>query len=129
MPLHVHAGVILGLVITCPGIKHKKYITSVLGLIQLCISLYFEFVLKEGTEVERAMYIGNLSMIMVLIMGVIASPICIHTVGYIRDFQEHHKDEKDRRPWFFLFLFTFLSTMFGIVLSNDLVWTFFSERS
>ncbi len=93
------------------------------------MSLYFEFVLKEGMEVERAMYIDNLSIIMVLIMGVTASTICVHTVEYIRDFQEHYKDEKDRRPWFFLFLFTFLSAMFGIVLSNDLVWTFFSERS
>ena len=117
--------VILGLVIIYLGIKHKKYAASALGLVQLCMSLYFEFALKEGIEVENALYIDDLSIIMVLIIGIIGSLICVYAVGYMRDFQEHHKDEKDRRPWFFFLLYTFLSAMYGIVLSNDLVWMFF----
>ena len=117
--------VILGLVIIYLGIKHKKYAASVLGLVQLCMSLYFEFALKEGIEVENALYIDDLSIVMVLIIGIIGSLICVYAVGYMRDFQEHHRDEKDRRPWFFFLLYTFLSAMYGIVLSNDLVWMFF----
>ena len=117
--------VILGLIIIYLGIKHKKYAASALGLVQLCMSLYFEFALKEGIEVENALYIDDLSIIMVLIIGIIGSLICVYAVGYMRDFQEHHKDEKDRRPWFFFLLYTFLSAMYGIVLSNDLVWMFF----
>ena len=117
--------IILGLVIIYLGIKHKKYAASALGLVQLCMSLYFEFALKEGIEVENALYIDDLSIIMVLIIGIIGSLICVYAVGYMRDFQEHHKDEKDRRPWFFFLLYTFLSAMYGIVLSNDLVWMFF----
>lgn len=119
------AEVILGLVIIYLGIRHKKYAASALGLVQLCMSLYFEFVLKEGIEVERALYIDDLSIIMVLIIGIIGSLICVYAVGYMRDFQEHHGDEKDRRRWFFFLLFTFLSAMYGIVLSNDMVWMFF----
>lgn len=119
------AEVILGLTIIYLGIKHKKYAASILGLVQLCMSIYFEFALKEGIEVERGMYIDDLSVIMVLIVGIIGSLICVYTVGYMRDFQAHHEGEKDRRPWFFFLLFTFLSAMFGIVLSNDLVWMFF----
>ena len=117
--------IILGLAIIYLGIKHKKYAASALGLVQLCMSLYFEFALKEGIEVENALYIDDLSIIMVLIIGIIGSLICVYAVGYMRDFQEHHKDEKDRRPWFFFLLYTFLSAMYGIVLSNDLVWMFF----
>lgn len=119
------AEVILGLTIIYLGIKHKKYAASILGLVQLCMSIYFEFALKEGIEVERSMYIDDLSVIMVLIVGIIGSLICVYAVGYMRDFQAHHEGEKDRRPWFFFLLFTFLSAMFGIVLSNDLVWMFF----
>ena len=117
--------VILGLVIIYLGIKHKKYAASVLGLVQLCMSICFEFALKEGIEVENALYIDDLSIVMVLIIGIIGSLICVYAVGYMRDFQEHHRDEKDRRPWFFFLLYTFLSAMYGIVLSNDLVWMFF----
>ena len=62
---------------------------------------------------------------MVLIIVIIGSLICVYAVGYMRDFQEHHRDEKDRRRWFFFLLFTFLSAMYGIVLSNDMVWMFF----
>ena len=61
------AEVILGLVIIYLGVKHKKYAASVLGLVQLCMSLYFEFALKEGIEVERSLYIDDLSIIMVLL--------------------------------------------------------------
>ena len=119
------AEVILGLAIIYLGVRHKKYAASALGLVQLCMSLYFEFVLKEGIVVERALYIDDLSIIMVLIIGIIGSLICVYAVGYMRDFQEHHGDEKDRRRWFFFLLFTFLSAMYGIVLSNDMVWMFF----
>jgi ech hydrogenase subunit A len=43
----------------------------------------------------------------------------------MKDFQHHHAGEKDRRPWFFFLMFLFLSAMFGIVVSNNLVWLYF----
>ena len=116
---------ILGLVIIYLGIKHKKPIASVLGLVQLVMSVCFEFVFKEGIEVENGLYIDDLSIVMILIIGIIGSLICVYAVGYMRDFQEHHADEKDRRRWFFFLLFVFLSAMYGVVLSNNLVWMFF----
>ena len=116
---------ILGLVIIYLGIKHRKPIASVLGLVQLVMSVCFEFVFKEGIEVEDGLYIDDLSIVMILIIGIIGSLICVYAVGYMRDFQEHHADEKDRRRWFFFLLFVFLSAMYGVVLSNNLVWMFF----
>lgn len=115
----------LGLVIIYLGAKHKKYAASVLGAVQIVMSLYFEFALKEDVSVAHTMYIDDLSVIMILIIGIIGSLITVYAVGYMRDFQEHHKDKKDRRPWFFFLMFVFLSAMYGIVLSNSLTWMFF----
>lgn len=116
---------ILGLVVIYLGAKHRKYIASVLGVVQILMSLFFEFRVAGDVEVAHTMYIDDLSVIMVLIIGIIGSLITVYAVGYMRDFQEHHGDEKDRRPWFFFLMFVFLSAMFGIVLSNSLTWMFF----
>lgn len=113
----------LGLVVIYLGAKYRKYPACALGTTQLALSLLFEFVWKGDVEVERALYIDDLSIIMVLIIGIIGSLICIYAVGYMRDFQKHAED--DRRPWFFFLLFVFLSAMFGIVLSDDMTWMFF----
>ena len=115
----------LGLVVIYLGVKHKKYAASVLGAVQIVMSLFFEFCLAGDVPVTHTMYIDDLSVIMVLIIGIIGSLITVYAVGYMRDFQEHHENEKDRRPWFFFLMFVFLSAMFGIVLSNSLTWMFF----
>lgn len=116
---------ILGIVVIVLGIRFGKYIVSVLGTIQLVLTALFEFVFKEGIEVEHGLYIDDLSIIMVLIIGIVGSLICVYAVGYMRDFQREHSDSPDRRPWFFFLLFVFLSAMFGIVLSDNLAWMFF----
>src|SRR5659263_213908 len=43
----------------------------------------------------------------------------------MKDFKKHNHGEKDRSPLFFFFLFLFLSSMFGLVVSNNLVWLYF----
>ena len=115
----------LGLAVIYLGVKHKKYAASVLGAVQIIMSLFFEFCLAGNVSVTHTMYIDDLSVIMILIIGIVGSLITVYAVGYMRDFQEHHKNEKDRRPWFFFLMFVFLSAMFGIVLSNSLTWMFF----
>ena len=115
----------LGLAVIYLGIRHKKYAASVLGAVQIIMSLFFEFCLAGNVSVTHTMYIDDLSVIMILIIGIVGSLITVYAVGYMRDFQEHHKNEKDRRPWFFFLMFVFLSAMFGIVLSNSLTWMFF----
>lgn len=117
--------IILGLAVIYLGARYRKYIASVLGTVQLILSIAFEFSFKEGIEVEKGLYIDDLSVLMILIIGIIGSLICVYAVGYMRDFQHHHEDGPDRRSWFFFLLFVFLSAMFGIVLSNNLVWMFF----
>jgi ech hydrogenase subunit A len=116
---------VLAILIIVLGIKYKKYLASVLAFVQCGILTWFE--LAKGHEVEIAsnLSVDKLSMIMVLIIGIIGTLICVYALGYMKDFAHHHSEEKDRRPIFFFLMFLFLSAMFGIVLTNNLIWMYF----
>jgi len=49
----------------------------------------------------------------------------VYSLGYMKFFHEHHPEMPDKRPLFFGILFLFLSAMFGVVFSNNLMWVFF----
>ncbi len=115
----------LAAIIICLGIKYKKYLVCILAMAQTVLLVWFEFGPGHGIAVANNFFMDNLSIIMVLIIGIIGSLICVYAVGYMKDFQKHHKDDKDRRPFFFFLLFVFLSAMFGIVMSNNLLWLYF----
>ncbi len=117
--------VCLAILIFCLGIKYKKYLASVLAAIQTPIMVWFEFSIGHEIHVANNLYIDRLSIVMVLIIGIIGTLICWYAIGYMKDFQHHHHGEADRRPWFFFLMFIFLSAMFGIVVSNNLVWLYF----
>lgn len=107
------------------GLKYKKYLASVLVLIQAPIMVWFELNIGHTIKVQNDLFIDKFSIIMALIIGVIGTLICVYALGYMKDFQHHNQDQKDRRPLFFFLLFLFLSAMFGIVFSNNLVWLYF----
>ncbi len=68
----------------------------------------------------------QLSVIMVLVIGIIGGLICIYAPGYMKEFHDnHHPEYRDRRPMFFATFFIFLGAMFGIVFSNSLNWLYF----
>ena len=115
----------LAILIFYLGIKHKKYLACILAAIQTPLLVWFELTIGHKIEVASNIYVDRLSLIMVLIIGIIGTLICVYAIGYMKDFQHHHADQKDRRPWFFFLLFLFLSAMFGIVVSNNLVWLYF----
>ncbi len=115
----------LAILIFYLGVKYKKYLASVLVAIQAPIMVWFELSIGHGIHVANNLYVDRLSLVMVLIIGIIGTLICWYALGYMKDFQHHHHGEKDRRPWFFFLMFLFLSAMFGIVVSNNLVWLYF----
>ena len=117
--------VAIALVIIYLGIKYKKYLASILAAIQAPVLVWFELTIGHDIKIENNMYVDNFTMIMVLIIGIVGTLICVYAVAYMKDFQAHHPGEKDKRPWFFFLLFIFLSAMFGIVLSNNIMWMFF----
>lgn len=115
----------LAIIIIFLGIKYKKYLASVLAVIQTPLLVWFERTTGHSIEVANNLYVDRLSIIMVLIIGIIGTLITVYAIGYMKDFQHHHHEQPDRRPWFFFLMFLFLSAMFGIVVSNNIVWLYF----
>lgn len=116
---------ILAIVIIALSIKHKKHLPILLILIQTPLINWYEFTHSHEVEIKADIVIDRFTLIMVLITGVIGSLICVYALNYMKDYHHHHQEVKDRRPFFFFLLFAFLSAMFGIVLSNNLLWMYF----
>ena len=127
--------VVLCAVILWFAIRYKNRIALVLGLIQTVGVIYFaNLTLPAGAHhmLAEPLYLDQLSVIMVLIVGLVGSAICVYALGYMKDFQ-HHEDAAaakagtvaaDRRYFFSALMFLFLAAMFVIVLSDNLEWLF-----
>ncbi len=117
--------IIVAAVILAYGIRYKNVLATLLAIVQVVGSLIFEFMFAHGIHVEYGLYFDSLSLLMTLIIGVVGSGICVYALGYMEDFQAHEPEgAKDRRPTFFALMFIFLSAMYVIVFSNNLLWLF-----
>ena len=114
--------VVLGLYVIVKGICNKKYLAPVLALVQTCLIVWFELTVAHDIEVANALYVDNLTIIMILVIGIIGSGICVYGLGYMRDHERHNTSGADRRPTFFALMFIFLSAMFAIVICNNMAW-------
>lgn len=118
-------GIAIAVAIVAFGVKYKNWLAIVLAVIQVVGSVIFEFGFAHNVHVEAGLYVDSLSIVMALIIGIIGSGICVYALGYMTDFQHHEpEDTPDRRPTFFALMFLFLSAMYVIVFSNNMVWMF-----
>ncbi len=126
-------GVAISVAVIGFGMKYKNYFAVGLAIVQLVGDLVFEFGFAHAAHVEVGLYVDSLSIVMALIIGIIGSGICVYALGYMIDFQKHLDEHgegmtelqrKDRRPTFFALMFLFLSAMYVIVFSNNMVWMF-----
>lgn len=117
---------LMTLYIISKATKHNKMFIGLLSLVQWIIMLCLEIKGEEiNLSLDHHIFIDKLSIIMVLIIAIIGGSICIYAISYMNDFHILHKDVKDRRTAFFATIFIFFTGMFGIVLSNDLIWIYF----
>ncbi len=108
------------------GIKNKKFWIIALSVLQTAVVAVFEFIYKHSIVVEHDIFIDKFSVIMALIVGFIGGLISVYALGYMEDFHHHFRKEvKDNRHVFFFLIFVFLSAMFGVVFSNNLLWLYF----
>lgn len=107
------------------SLRAKQYLPVLLVVVQSVIMVTFELTVGSTMEVEHSLFVDKFSIIMALIVGIIGSAICLYGIGYLPEYHEHHKEVKDRRRYFAFLMYLFLSAMFGIVFSNDLIWLFF----
>ena len=113
------------------ALRHRNVVAILLGILQFIISVWCASMVISPHDVQAdPMYIDNLSVIMVLIVGLVGSAICVYALGYMKDFQ-HHEDEAaaregrtapDRRHQFLALMYLFLAAMFVIVTSDNLDW-------
>ncbi|MDR0980395.1 MAG: NADH-quinone oxidoreductase subunit L [Methanocalculaceae archaeon] len=113
---------VVALAIIALSLKYRRILPLVLGALQLALLLVLELVYAESVVVSTAFVVNNLSAVMVLIIGIIGTLICVYALGYMKDYHHHHTEIAERKPYFFAILFAFLTAMFGIVLSDSLMW-------
>lgn len=107
------------------AVKYKNIIALLLAVIQAGLAIFFE-VRYGGTIAVRAdIVIDQLTIIMLLIVGIIGGLIGVFATGYMKTWQEENPGIKDRRRYFFFVIFAFMSAMFGLVLSNNIQWMYF----
>ncbi len=116
--------VFLALFILYLGIKYRKSMAVLLILVQLGLLAYFEIFYAGALHSVQNLFIDQLSIIMALIIGIIGSAIAVYAVGYMETYHKNHPEIQDRRRTFFFMIFLFISSMFGLVFSNNLIWVF-----
>jgi ech hydrogenase subunit A len=115
----------IAVIILYLGVKYRNYLVVGLIVLQSALMVYFEVVYAHTTDVKNPLFIDQFSIIMALIIGIIGCLICVYALGYMKDFHGHHKELPDSRNYFFFVMFVFLSAMFGLVFSNNLLWVYF----
>lgn len=111
----------IGACILAYAIRYKRILAASLAIVQIVIAVWLETSLLDGHAFSTQIRIDELTVIMVLIIGIVGSGICVYALGYMKDFQRHHADCKDRRPVFFALMFVFLGAMFTIVFSDNML--------
>lgn len=107
------------------GVKYRKMLPVLLILVQTILLVWFEFSYTRSMHPENNLFIDQFSLIMAMIIGIIGTLISVYALRYMETYHQHHPEIRDRRGWFFFLVFLFLSAMFGIVFSNNLLWVFF----
>lgn len=107
------------------SLRAKRFLPVLLMGAQALVMLLFEVTSAESFHIEHSLFLDKFSVIMALIIGIIGSAICLYALGYMPEYHEHYKEVKDRRQYFAFLMYLFLSAMFGIVFSNNLLWLYF----
>ena len=118
------ADVLLTLTMLVIALRGRQFMVTLLVLAQAVLMGMTEFGGMHPHPVAAPLFLDSFSVIMAHIVGVIGGLICLHAVGYMRIFNEHHTALAPKARWFFVTVFVFLGAMFGLVFSNHLGWMF-----
>ncbi len=102
----------------------KLYWVPLIVIVEYFWVLFFDLS-GRIPDMTRYIYVDNLSLIMVLLIGIVGPLITIYTISYMKKYHEEHKEIKDKSHYFIAAIFLFFFAMYGIVLSNSLDWVFF----
>lgn len=105
------------------SVKYRQWLPALLSLVQTGLVLCTEHtaVIAEAPH----MMVDRLALVMCVIIAFVGGFICIFAVGYMKGYHHHNPKVADRRYFFFSMLFLFLGAMYGLVLSQNLIWMYF----
>lgn len=115
----------LVVLITVLSLKYKKYYAALLSVAQTAFIFWYEFSGTMPSATGDYLYVDQLTVIMVLIIAIVGTLITVYACGYMSDYHHHHTEIKDRRNYFFALMYVFIGAMFGLVLSNNIIWIYF----
>ncbi len=115
----------LMVLVTVLSVKYKQFFAALLSIAQTALMFWYELGGSAPHQEVKKIYVDNLTVIMVLIVAFIGTLITVYACGYMKDYHNHHTEFRDRRKYFFSLLYVFLGAMFGLVLSNGLIWMYF----
>lgn len=104
--------------------KYRKYYCALLSIAQTGLMTWLELSGRASIEANHILA-DKLTVAMSLIVGIVGCLICVYAIGYMKDYNRHHLDYKDRRYFFFAMLFLFLGAMMGLIFSSNLIWIYF----
>jgi ech hydrogenase subunit A len=81
--------VIIAAYIIVKGLLYRRVLVIGLAALQLIFAGLYSFTVSHGMTIYAEVYLDGLTAIMVLVIGIISSGICVYSLGYMRDFQEH----------------------------------------
>lgn len=116
--------VLTALVIFYYTFKHRYYWIGALEALQLGLVLWFEKAHGHHLAGSSPFVVDELAWVMLAIATVIGGSIVVFAIGYMEEFQREHPDVADRRPFFFGVMLVFLMAMFGLVMSNNLLYMY-----
>ena len=120
-------GLVIAIVIAVMAFRARRY--YIIGLVVLQAAIMIAFEVMHGEQVSATvsanLFVDKVSLVIALIVGIIGSLICNYALGYIVHYHEHYPEVKNRIKLFLFMFYLFLSGMFGIVFSNNLIWVHF----
>ena len=120
-PVLLALEIALGAYVLYLGVRFRRPFVSILALLQVGLMAAGEALYGGRVGGDHAFVSDKLSVIMALIVGVVGGVVSVYSVGYMRAYHARHGEYRDRRRFFFFIQLVFLSSMFGVLFSNNLV--------
>ncbi|HJO95845.1 MAG TPA: proton-conducting transporter membrane subunit [Victivallales bacterium] len=108
----------------CRKLPFKKYWIPAMVIIQYGLVIAWDLS-GRIPDMNRYIYVDNLSIIMALVIGIVGTIIAVYTVDYMKKYHEQHTEISDRSHLFIATIFLFFFAMFGIIFSNSIDWIYF----
>jgi len=119
------ADVLLGIYILYIAVSLKNPLLIFLTLLQIVPMFIFENFTGANLEVNNAIYVDHLSVIMNIIVSFIGTLIWIFAINYMKEDEEHKGVHPSRQNRFFFILMIFIGAMNALIFSNSLIWIYF----